>query len=86
LQDGGGNGLEFEVGANLVGLLQTAPWAGLAALALWPEKGVVALLIKRSQAIRIAELERSKTESAVKIEGKKGKNQAQLPAPIGDEE
>jgi hypothetical protein len=78
--------VEFEIGANLAGLLVTAPWATIIALIVWPEKGVVALWIKRSQAVKIAELERDKTKNVVVVEAEKGNVQGQLPAPIGEEE
>ncbi len=78
--------MELDIGANLAGLLATTPWITLIALALWPEKGVIALWIKRSEAVKLAELEREKAKDEILLEAKKGSAQGQLPPPVGEEE
>jgi hypothetical protein len=78
--------VEFEIGTNLAALLTNAPWAAFVAFALWPEKGAVALWIKRSQAVRVAEIERAKTADMIAVEVAKGNRQGQLPSPVGESE
>lgn len=77
--------MELEIGENLAHLLLASPWVGLALVILWPDKGVVALWIKRSEAVKKAELERDAMRSTITVENGKGSRQQQLPPPIGEQ-
>ena len=62
-------------------LFSAAPWAFVAALVVWPEKGIVALWIRRGQAIKLAEIERNTTHEAIKIESKRNADVPRLGSP-----
>ena len=71
--------------STVTALFTAAPWAFVAALVVWPEKGVVALWIRRGQAIKLAELEKNRTHKSLTIEARRRDKGLVLPAPTEDE-
>lgn len=53
-----------------------APWAAVAAITLWPQKGVVALLLRNRHEQRMKELERGATHKEL-LEAAKRRSQQQ---------
>ena len=77
----------MELSPDLIEALKASPWLLLLVVIFWPDKGVVALWIKRSQAIKLAELKRDKAKKAVQERAAKRLKQEpplQLPGPKGE--
>ena len=71
---------------DIIKLLLAAPWSFVVALIVWPDKGIIALWIKRNQAIKLAEIKRDKAKKAVQERVAERLTQAPplLPAPKGE--
>lgn len=68
---------------TLAEAFQYAPWAVVAALVLWPQKGIVALFLRNRHKERMKELERGYTHKELAEAVKRRSAQEQLPPPLG---
>lgn len=68
----------------LATLAEHAPWAFVAAIIFWPERGVVAWLLKSRHEQKMKELELNKThQELVDAARRRRGEQQQLPSPLG---